>query len=105
MFYENYAKIRDSKNLKDFDISKATGIGSSSFSDWKHGRSTPKEAKLEKIAEVLGVTTYELRTGLKPEVPSFDSRHLDLIDMFEKLTESQKEHILTTMKLFLDSND
>lgn len=103
--YDNYCRIRDSKGLKDAEIARLANIPKSSLSEWKNGRSIPKEAKLEKIANVLGVTTYELRTGLKPEVPSFDSRHLDLIDMFEKLTESQKEHILNTMKLFLDSND
>lgn len=104
MNYENYARIRDSKGLKDFDVSKASGIGSSTFSDWKHGRSIPKEPKLEKIANVLGVTTYELKTGNKPEVPDFDIEHIGLVNMFSQLTEGQQEHIMNTMKLFLDGN-
>ena len=56
MNYERYAEIRNSVGMKDFDVSKASGIGSSTFSDWKNGRSNPKEAKLRKIAQALGVT-------------------------------------------------
>lgn len=56
MDYERYAKIRDSVGMKDFDVSKISGIGSSTFSDWKHGRSKPKDAKLKKIANALGVS-------------------------------------------------
>lgn len=102
--YEIYEKFRDLKGFKDAQIAERCGFGRSTFSDWKSGRSIPKEAKLEKIANVLGITTYELRTGSKPDVPSFDPRHIELIDMYTKLTESQKEHILNTMRLFIAGN-
>ena len=66
MTYERYAEIRDSVGMKDFDVSKASGIGSSTFSDWKNGRSNPKEAKLMKIADALGVT-YAYMIGMESE--------------------------------------
>lgn len=62
--YENYAKIRDSKGLRDSDVSKGTGISSSVLSDWKKGRYSLKYDKLQKIAEFLGVTTDQL-TGVQ----------------------------------------
>mgnify|MGYP003553741655 CR=1 FL=1 len=31
--------------MKDSDVAKATGITKSTFSDWKNGRSNPKDAK------------------------------------------------------------
>lgn len=40
--YEIYCKLRDSKGVKDSDVVKATGITKSTFSDWKSGRSKPK---------------------------------------------------------------
>lgn len=61
--YENYVKIRDSKGLRDSDVSKGTGISSSVFSDWKKGRYNLKYDKLQKIAEFLGVTTDQLAGG------------------------------------------
>ena len=65
--YENYAKIRDSKGLKDSDVAKGTGIRSSVFSDWKKGRYKLKYDKLLRIAEFLGVTTDQL-TGVQTDV-------------------------------------
>ena len=58
--YAKYVKLRDSKNLNDSAVSKATGIERSTFSDWKSGRSKPKLEKLIKIADFLGVTLDEL---------------------------------------------
>lgn len=68
--YETYAKIRDSKGLKDSDVAKGTGIRSSVFSDWKKGRYKLKYDKLQRIAEFLGVTTDQLtgvQTNAQPE--------------------------------------
>lgn len=60
--YEIYCKLRDEKGVKDSAVAKATGIGQSTFSDWKSGRSEPKKDKLEKIADYFHVpvsTFYE----------------------------------------------
>ena len=70
--YEIYCKLRDAKGLKDADVAKATGITKSTFSDWKNGRSKPKDEKLQKIADLFGVTTEYLRTGeLKDDGESY----------------------------------
>ena len=55
--YERYRYIRDSHNAKDSDVAKNTGITKSTFSEWKRGRYTPKQDKLQKIAD----GTYEDR--------------------------------------------
>lgn len=61
--YEIYCKLRDAKGCKDSDVAKATNITKSTFSDWKSGRSVPKDEKLQKIAKYFGVSTNYLRTG------------------------------------------
>lgn len=61
--YEIYCKLRDERNLKDADVSRETGITKSTFSDWKNGRSAPKDAKLQKIADLFGVSVEYIRTG------------------------------------------
>ncbi len=53
--YEKYCKLRDKKCIKDADVAKATGITKSTFSDWKSGRSKPKNEKLQKIADYFEV--------------------------------------------------
>jgi transcriptional regulator with XRE-family HTH domain len=61
--YERYCKIRDEKGYKDADVARATGITKSTFSDWKAGRSNPKDEKLRKIANFLETTVDYIRTG------------------------------------------
>ena len=53
--YERYCKLRDERGMKDADVAKATGIGKSTFSDFKSGRSIPKMEKLQKIADLFDV--------------------------------------------------
>lgn len=69
--YEIYCKLRDSKGCKDSGVARATGITKSTFSDWKTGRSVPKQDKLQKIADYFGVTVDYLMTGksLAPKLP------------------------------------
>lgn len=71
MYYENYLKIRESKDLKDRDVAKATGIDPATFSHWKKGLYTPKENKLEKIANFLNITLDELKGTNLSESNSF----------------------------------
>lgn len=58
--YDEYAEIRDSKGLTDGKVAKKAGIGRSTFSDWKYGRSVPKFDKMCKIAEAMGMVYLEL---------------------------------------------
>lgn len=58
--YEKYVALRDTKGVTDKDVSVATGIGMSTFSDWKSGRSKPKVEKLSKLAEYFGVHIEDL---------------------------------------------
>lgn len=51
--YDKYAEIRDIKGMTDGKVAEKAGIGRSTFSDWKSGRSVPKLEKMQKIAEAL----------------------------------------------------
>ena len=65
--YEIYCKLRDERKVKDADVVRETGITKSTFSDWKNGRSKPKNDKLQKIADYFGVSLDYLTTGEEPE--------------------------------------
>ena len=45
--YENFSKLLEQSGKKAIDVSRATGIPSSTFSDWKKGKSSPKQDKLK----------------------------------------------------------
>lgn len=65
--YEIYCKLRDKTGVKDIDVAKQTGITKSTFTDWKNGRSKPKNDKLQKIADYFGVPLSYLLTGKMEE--------------------------------------
>ncbi len=61
--YEIFVKLLEKYDVTAYRVSKATGIASSTFTDWKNGRSTPKQDKLQKIADFFGVSVEYLMTG------------------------------------------
>lgn len=61
--YSIYADLRDKKGLSDYAVSKETGVGRSTLSDWKTGKHEPNTDNLIKIASFLGVTVEYLKTG------------------------------------------
>lgn len=65
--YENYAKLKETKGVNDFAVSKATGIAPATMSDWKNGRTEPKIDKLQKIADYFDVSLEYLMTGKDTE--------------------------------------
>ena len=60
MYYDKFKKLCDEKGVKPGTVSRATGIPSATFSEWKKGTYTPKQDKLKKIAEYFEVSIDEL---------------------------------------------
>lgn len=63
MSYSLFKKLCDSKGVRPSDVSKATGIGSSTLTSWKQGKYEPKADKLQLIADYFGVSVEYLLTG------------------------------------------
>lgn len=84
--YEIYARIRDERGLTDYKVAKLTGIGQSTFSDWKNGRTKPKTSKLEKIADALGVSLDYLLTGKETINRAATVQEQELLRLFRSLT-------------------
>lgn len=61
--YSVFEQLCQKKGVTANQVSIATGIRSSAFTDWKHGRSIPKTDKLMKIADYFGVSLDYLLTG------------------------------------------
>ncbi|WP_302626771.1 helix-turn-helix transcriptional regulator [uncultured Eubacterium sp.] len=98
--YEIFQELLKNAGLKPFDVSKATGISSSTLTDWKMGRSTPKQDKMQKIADYFGVTVDYLITGKKTTpaedgsaLAEFGFYHMDFIKNFNKLSDEDIKYI------------
>lgn len=51
-----FEELLEQKGITAYRVSKDIGISPNCFSQWKHGRTTPKTNILLKIAEYFGVT-------------------------------------------------
>lgn len=53
--YELFDSLLKSNKVTTAAVSRATGIATSTFSEWKNGKYTPKPDKLQKIADHFNV--------------------------------------------------
>ena len=54
--YKKYEALRDARHMTNADVARETGIGPSTFTDWKMGKiAAPRIEKLAKIAKLFNV--------------------------------------------------
>lgn len=65
--YDIFERLCEKLGVTPYRVCKETGITTATISNWKAGRYTPKQDKLQKIAEYFGVTVEYLMTGEEKE--------------------------------------
>lgn len=89
--YEIFQRLLEERGIKTSKVSEETGIASSTFTDWKMGRSSPKLDKLHKIADYFGVSLDYLMTGKEPAVEeTFGTEYAHLVRKITNDTELSK---------------
>lgn len=53
--YDKFLKLLENQGVSAYKVSQATGISQQTFTDWKAGRYTPKQEKIQKIADYFNV--------------------------------------------------
>ena len=109
--YEIFVELLEKKGLKAADVSRATGIVASTFSDWKKGKSKPNTEKMIKIAEFLGVSVKYLTTGEEEEkyyineetarVAQEIFENKDLRVLFDAARDATPEDLKTTYNMLM----
>lgn len=82
--YENFQRLLDVHHVTAYKVAKETGLTTSMLTNWKKGRYTPKQDKLQKIAEYFGVTVDYLLTGNSPAA-SEESSAVDINDKLQEI--------------------
>ena len=67
--YEEYAKIRDSLQMTDYSVAKATGVGRATFSRWHNQGRIPNINILSKIAVLFGMSLSDFLESLEGSEP------------------------------------
>jgi len=106
--YEIYLKLLREKGLRASDVSKATGIPPSTFTDWKTGRSKPKQEKLEKLAEFFEVSVDYLlgRAAVEEVKPAEEGDDIAMLNRVGgKLSPEQRKKAISVLKAMFDELD
>lgn len=69
--YEIFENLCNKNNVTPYRVCKETGLTTATISNWKAGRYTPKQDKLQKIADYFGVTLEYLMTGEEKEADRY----------------------------------
>lgn len=116
--YQKFKELCSKNDVTPYKVGKETGISSSTLSDWKSGRSVPKQEKLKKIADYFGVDVayfydnddnnkgYYVDDGTKEIAQEiFDNKDLRLL--FDAAKDASPEDLQTvhTMLLALKSKE
>lgn len=99
---ERMKERRVELGLSQEELAKKAGYKSrSSIQKLESSRNLPL-VKVEKMAKALNCSPAYIM-GWEDDVPTDNDvlEHIELIDLYEQLTRSQKDHIIATMKLLI----
>lgn len=103
--YEIFAKLLEKKGLKAADVTRATGIKSPVFSEWKKGKSKPNTEKMIKIANFLGVSVEYLTTGKEPEINDKYYLNEETAQVAQEIFENKELRALFDVQRDMDPED
>mgnify|MGYP004651312589 FL=1 len=83
--YSIFEKLCSERGVTAYRVCKETGITTSTLSNWKAGRYTPKADKLKKIADFFGVSVEYLLTGKEEQSNVSEIKDPDLKEEYLNL--------------------
>ncbi len=104
VFVQNIKRLCTKKGVKPTNACKESGVGSSFINDIERGR-TPSVAKVQMLADYLGVTTSELLGETKKPTVQDDGlteAEQALMDLFRQLTPDQQDLVIRMVQAAAD---
>lgn len=91
--YEVFEKLLKEYGVTTYQVAKATGISTASFTGWKQGKWNFKQDKLQKIADYFNVSVDYLITGEEKEGDKYYLND-ETASMAQKLFENRDLRVL-----------
>ena len=100
--YSIFEQLLQKYGVSTYKVSKDTGIAQSVFSAWKNGISTPKQDKIQKIADYFNVSVDYLlgRVDVKTPIPEIlgDNDMISLQRAREKMPQRDREQMMKIVR-------
>lgn len=88
--YEIFERLCEEKGVTAYRVCKSTGITTATISNWKAGRYTPKQEKMQKIADYFGVSLEYLMTGKETDKKNSELTSRDEKDIKDILSNTEQ---------------
>lgn len=92
--YSIFEDLLQKHGISTYKVSKDTGIAQSVFSSWKNGISTPKQDKMQIIADYFNVSIEYLTTGKEKDGGETYYLNDDARDMAQFMFENPEYKVL-----------
>lgn len=92
--YEIFEKLLKEFEVSTYQVAKATGISTASFTAWKQGKWNLKTDKMQKIADYFGVSLDYLTTGEEKEGREKYYLNDETAEMAQKIFENRDLRVL-----------
>ena len=113
---QNIMDLIKERKTTAYAVSKATGISSGNFSDWKSGKAKPSQKAIQKIADYFDVsvdlgrepsseTKKDGNAEALPPDTSLTPYQKQLIEFAESLTEEEVKKVLSYIRFVLSERD
>lgn len=105
VFVQNIKYYCNLKGIKPTVACRESGVGSSFINNLERGQ-TPSVAKVQMLADYLGVTTSQLLGEKRtPADQPANGREEEFMHLFGQLTEDQQQLVLAQLKGIVDAKD
>lgn len=94
MYYENFEKLCNLNGVRPGTVSKETGISTATLTSWKQGKYTPKQDKLQLIADYFNVSLEYLMTGKEKDGGETYYLNEETTKMAQKIFENKELRLL-----------
>lgn len=96
----NYLQLkRKEKNLTQEQLAEELGISNKTISKWECGRALPDYSLVEKVCNILEISTFELFNG-EDDSKIEEKQMIEILERIQKL-ESQKNTIIGILLIIL----
>ncbi len=96
--YDIFKKLGSERGVTPYRVCKETGLTTSTISNWKAGRYTPKADKMQKIADFFGVSIEFLMGNEEKQESSIYFKNEDTANLAQEMFEDEDMCSLFDMK-------
>lgn len=105
---------RDKKGWNQSDLARAIGVTPQTVQQWENGKTSPRNKKIDALAQALGVSADWLLTGrdMTPSLPDatndeegLSPREKIIIELIRDLTSDQQTDVVRSLEAQKQQND